>query len=95
MNETQAMREEGVNGSGKQPHEVERKSVPPRDVERAAIREAAQKSDANDLARGEGSIPELAPEDNPAIPDTKHKDKRKNGKDRDKPNRTMDRPRPK
>ena len=93
MNETQVMREEGVNGSEKQPYEVERKSVPPRDVERAAIRQAAQKSDANDLARGEDSNPELAPEDNPAIPDTKHKHKRKNGKDRNKPNRTMDRPR--
>lgn len=42
MNETQVMREEGVNSSEKQPYEVERKSVPPRDVERAAIRAAAQ-----------------------------------------------------
>lgn len=94
MNQPQAIREAGTNGPEKQFDEVERKSAQPRDVERAG-RNAAQKSDAIDFVRGEDSILQHAQENDPTIPDTKHKDKRNNEKNRHKPYRTIDRSRSK
>lgn len=94
MNQPQAIQQAAANGPEKQSDEVERKSVQPRDVERAAG-DAGRKSDAIDFERGEDTIDDRAQENDPTIPDTRDKDKRKNEKNRDKPYRTIDRSRSK
>lgn len=86
--------EEGNKVPAHRSGDVERESAQPQDVERATV-ETDRESDAIDFVRGENSSGERGPENDPSIPNTKDKNKRKHEKNRTKPYRTIARSRPK
>ena len=86
--------EKAINGPGSRSGDVERESAQPRDVERATV-ETDRESDAIDFVPGENGSGERGPENDPPIPDTKDKNKRKHEKNRTKPYRTIARSRSK